>query len=128
MRLAWCQLRMKEGESTIMLTTQSRASFTLSTLLTHPEVQRGMQDARNAHEEWIFESSDQEVFADLQTEEDAIRFLNEELSGASYLREKETEQRSGKAIDSYYWYIGFALSWLDQAMSYHQQQKASVPQ
>ncbi len=98
---------------------------TLSTLLTHPEVQRGMQDAHNAHEEGIFGDDDQEMFADLRTEDNVITFVDSELSRESCLREQEAEYES----PSYWYQIGFTLAWLDQAMSYHQrqhQQKESV--
>jgi hypothetical protein len=101
---------------------QSKTSLTLSALLAHPEVQKGVQDARNAHEEGIFGNDDQEMFADLQTEHDVIKFVDSELSRASHLREQE-DQRPGYQPPSYWYHIGFTLAWLDQAMSYQQQQR-----
>jgi hypothetical protein len=108
-------------ESTVML-TRSKIPFTLSNLFAHPEIQKGIQDAHNAVQERVFGGTKAEMFADLQTEDDVMTFVDEELSRESCLREQE-DKRPGYQPPSYWYHIGFTLGWLEQAMSYHQHQQ-----
>jgi hypothetical protein len=51
------------------------------------------------------------------TEDDIIQFIGEELSEKAYRREQRIDQAMGQPSLSYLHYLGFTISYIDQALA-----------
>jgi hypothetical protein len=85
----------------------------LPALLEHPDFQAGLRDGWQTFQEGMFWEDQGKVW----TEDDIIQFIGEELSEKTYRREQCIEQVMGHPSLSYLHHLGFAISYLDQALA-----------
>jgi hypothetical protein len=85
----------------------------LPALLKHPDFQAGLRDGQQTFQEGMFWEDQENVW----TEDDIIQFIGEELSETTYRRGQRIDQVMGQPSLSYLHHLGFAISYLDQALA-----------
>src|SRR5450755_4294128 len=85
----------------------------LPALLEHPDFQEGLHDGQQTFQEGVFWEDHEKVW----TEDEIIQFLAEELSEEVYQREQRIARAMGHLSLSYLHHLGFAISYLDQALA-----------
>ena len=85
----------------------------LPALLSHPDFQEGVRDGVQTFQEGLFWEDHEKTW----TEEEIIAFIGEELSERKYRREQHIDQVMGETSLSSLHHLGFAISYLDQALA-----------
>jgi hypothetical protein len=85
----------------------------LPALLSHPDFQERMRDGVQTFQEGMFWEDHEKAW----TEDEIIAFIGGELSEQKYRREQRIDQVMGLSSLSYLYHLGFAISYLDQALA-----------